>query len=108
MSQTYKLRSGKSRHTRGISTLLDENNSSLELRQSTIQFRKRRHPPAAAIEDKLEAATENIADHFSPPKRHKPSGMSGDEVLFIPFPGKIYIISTSHIVSRLTLVKLVF
>lgn len=82
MSKMYKLRSGKSRYTPTTSVPSDENNFS-DLRQSTIQFRKRRHPAAIATEDKLKATTtESMADHLSPPKRNKLSGISHNTALY--------------------------
>lgn len=71
----YRLRSGKSSSTPANTRPSNENSSSPELRQSTILFRKRRHPYAeAAAEDKLKTSTENLADHYSPPKRSKTAG----------------------------------
>ena len=98
-NKMYTLRSGKSCCTPTTSVTLDENNSSPDLRQSTIQFRKRRHPPAVSTEDKLRATnTENMADHLSPPKRHKLSGMSHNTALCVfPFTNHPVFNTTSSI-----------
>ena len=65
-----KLRSGRSY----ASASLDDNSSSADLKQSTIQFRKRRHPPPT--DTKLKNTTETISDLLSPTKRSKPAGRS--------------------------------
>ena len=78
LRKMYKLRSGKS-YTTTKSVPVDENlvaSSSPGLRQSTIQFRKRRHPSSAVSEAKLKSTTESIEDLFSPTKRSKPIGKS--------------------------------
>ena len=73
MSKTYKLRSGRSY----TPASLDENSSSPGLKQSTIQFRKRRHLPSTETDSKLnKSTTENIADLLSPPKRSKQASRS--------------------------------